>query len=431
MITKTLAFSLLLLGSVGVASADYADGMRYYEQQQYRQALQEFDQAARSGDADAQYMLGRLNQAGNGTTQNFVEAHKWYNLAASHGHRHAGEARDSLAERMTTAQIANAQQAARNWGPEKQSSSQSQTDRETLSDRERVTEVQRELNRLGYDAGPVDGVMGNRTSNAIYQYQVDKDIARDGRASSAVLERLRQTQKEERATSTESQSTSQARVALRDDFGDGDYRRNPSWTVISGDFEVDQNGLHSVVDTQQEAGNAARGLSSDRPEEVGLAVLGMILEQRRNGGQDQPATPAEPAQIFVNTPVDNAFRMEVELASSQRAGSVELGLFQGNRPNGTGYRLVYSADSQPTLRLIRQISGNAETVDQYNGSLDLEDNRFHRIVWVRDEDGRMEVRVDERRLLRAQDNGLRDPFQGFTLTNRGGDFTLGRIRIEE
>jgi len=435
-INKTLVLSLILFGSVGLASADYAEGMRHYEMQEYRQALQEFSDAAKRGDPDSQYMLGRLNQAGNGTAQDFVQAHKWYNLAAARGHRHAAEARDSLAKRMTAGQIAEAQRATRGWQPEEARSSQatweSRSDIENLSDRESVAEIQRELNRLGYDAGPVDGAMGNRTRNAIRQYQVEMGIDRDGRASAHLLRRLRQTEKEDVAAPSEQQQpAASARIALQDNFDDGDYRRNPSWTVLSGDFEVDLNGLRSVVEPQRAADRASRGLSSDRPEEIGLAVLGMILEQRGNGRQAEKPTPMEPAQIFVNAPVDNAFRMEVDLASRQQPGSLQLGVFQGNWPNATGYRLVYSAGSQPGLSLIRLISGSAETVARHDGRLDLEDGRFHSIVWSRDESGQMQVHVDGRHMLGVQDNGLRDPFQGFVLANQGGDYTLGRIRLED
>lgn len=294
-----------------------------------------------------------------------------------------------------------------------------------------MAEIQRELNRLGYDAGPIDGVMGSRTRYAIGRYQADMGITRNGRASVDLLDRLHQTEKEEVAAPSEPQPADTSRVALRDDFSDGDYRRNPSWTVLRGNFEVDANGLRSIVDKQRAVDRGSRGLSSDRPEEIGMAVLGMILDQRSNGRQDEETVLVEPAQIFVNTPVDNAFRMELELASRQQPGSLALGLFQGNRPNGTGYRLVYSAGSQPGLSLIRLISGNAETVARHDGKLDLEDGQFHSMVWARDESGQMQVSVDDRRLLRVQDNGLRDPFQGFVLTNQGGDYTLRRIRIEE
>ncbi|WFM72785.1 peptidoglycan-binding protein [Halomonas sp. CKK8] len=435
MIIKGLVLSLILVGSVGLASADYADGMRYYERQEYRQALQEFGAAARRGDADAQYMLGRLHEAGNGTAQDYVQAHKWYNLAAARGHRHAAEARDSLAERMTAGQVAEAQRATRGWQPEEapvsQATERARPDIETLSDRQGVAEIQRELNRLGYDAGPVDGAMGRRTRSAIREYQADRDMAQDGRATAELLRRLRETERQEVASSSEPPPAAESRVALQDDFSDGDYRRDPPWTVLSGDFEVDENGLRSIVETRRSTARESRQLSAESPEEIGLAMLSLILEQTGNTGQEGVTVPVEPAHIFVNAPVDNAFRMELEVASRQRPGSLELGVFQGNRPSGTGYRLVYTPGSRPGLSLVRLVSGGAEVVARHAGSLDLEDGRFHRIVWTRDEDGQMQVRVDDQRLLRVQDNGLRDPFQGFVLANQGGDYTLRRIRLEE
>ncbi|MFY0990596.1 peptidoglycan-binding protein [Halomonas sp. C05BenzN] len=433
MIIKGLALSLILIGSVGLASADYADGMRYYERQEYRQALQEFGAAARRGDADALYMLGRLHEAGSGTAQDFVEAHKWYNLAAARGHRHAAEARDSLAQRMTAGQVAEAQQATRGWRPEEEAPSQeterARPDIETLSDRQGIAEIQRELNRLGYDAGPVDGAMGRRTRSAIREFQADSDMAQDGHATAGLLRRLRET---ERQASAEPPPAAEPRVALQDDFSDGDYRRNPPWTVLSGDFDVDENGLRSIVETRRTTARESRRLSAERPEEIGLAMLELILEQTGTIRQgEEVSIPVEPARIFVNAPVDNAFRMELAVASRQRTGSLELGVFQGNRPSGTGYRLVYTPGSRPGLSLVRLVSGSAEVVARHEGSLDLEDGRFHRIVWTRDEDGQMQVRVDDQRLLSVRDNGLRDPFQGFVLANQGGDYTLRRIRLEE
>ncbi|NYS62039.1 peptidoglycan-binding protein [Vreelandella salicampi] len=431
MIIKGFMILLLLSGPAALASADYAEAMRHYERQEYRQALQAFGAVARSGDADAQYMLGRLHEAGSGTPQDFVLAHQWYNLAAARGNRHAAAARDSLTERMTTRQIAEAQQAARAWKPEEESASQatsrSRPDIATLSDREGVAEIQRELNRLGYDAGPADGLMGSRTRSAIREYQGNRDMARDGNASAELLKRLRQTDQE----ASESPTIASRRVALQDNFSDGDFRRNPPWTVLSGDFEVDDNGLRSIVATQRSSGRESRRLSAERPEEIGLAMLELIQNQLGNAQRDDTPTNAEPARIFVNAPVDNAFRMELEIASRQRPGSLELGLFQGNRPNGTGYRLVYSAGSRPGLRLVRLTSTSVEEVARHEGRLDLEDGRFHTIAWTRDQNGIMQVHVDDQRLLRVQDSGLRDGFQGFLLINQGGDYTLGRVQLQE
>ncbi|MBE0489325.1 MAG: peptidoglycan-binding protein [Halomonas sp.] len=430
-IIKGFLLLFLLVSHIGLANADYAEAMRHYERQEYRQALQAFGAAARGGDADAQYMLGRLHEAGSGTPQDFVQAHQWYNLAAARGHRHAAQARDALTSRMTAGQIAEAQQAARAWQPEEapsQATPPSRPDIETLTDRQGIAEIQRELNRLGYDAGPVDGAMGRRTRNAIREYQADIDLIQDGHATADLLRRLRQT---EREAVTAPPPTISPRIALQDDFGDGDYRRNPAWTVLSGDFEVDDNGLRSIVATQRAADRESRRLSADRPEEIGLAMLELILEQTGSVRRDEVPIAVEPARIFVNAPVDNAFRMDLQIASRQRSGSLEMGLFQGSRPTGNGYRLVYSPGVNPGLSLVRLTSTGVEVIARHEGQLDLEDGRFHTIVWTREENGEMQVHVDDQRLLRVRDTELRERFQGFVLANQGGDYTLGRARLQD
>ncbi len=55
-----------------------------------------------------------------------------------------------------------------------------------------VREAQRLLGRLGYDAGPADGRMGERTRTAIRRFQADQGLSVDGTAGPRTLERLRQ-----------------------------------------------------------------------------------------------------------------------------------------------------------------------------------------------------------------------------------------------
>lgn len=72
--------------------------------------------AAARGDANACFDLGvAFSTCGNGTTCDFVEAHKWFNLAASRGHEEAAHSRSELAEEMTAREIAEAQRRARQW----------------------------------------------------------------------------------------------------------------------------------------------------------------------------------------------------------------------------------------------------------------------------------------------------------------------------
>jgi hypothetical protein len=56
---------------------------------------------------------------GQGVTQDYVQAHMWYNLAVSKGHENATKNRDNVAKKMTPAQIAEAQRLAREWQPKK------------------------------------------------------------------------------------------------------------------------------------------------------------------------------------------------------------------------------------------------------------------------------------------------------------------------
>lgn len=61
---------------------------------------------------------------GPGVPQDYVEAHKWYNLAAARFSAAEAEQRESavknrdiIAAKMTPAQIAEAQRLAREWKP--------------------------------------------------------------------------------------------------------------------------------------------------------------------------------------------------------------------------------------------------------------------------------------------------------------------------
>ena len=71
------------------------------------------------GYAGAQFNLGATYYNGEGVPQDYVEAHKWRNLAASRASAEDretfAEARDAVAKLMTPAQIAEAQKLAREW----------------------------------------------------------------------------------------------------------------------------------------------------------------------------------------------------------------------------------------------------------------------------------------------------------------------------
>ena len=66
-------------------------------------------------DAAACLALGMNYSAGVGVAVDLVEAHKWFNIAATRGHADAARLRREVAEQMTDAEIGSAQRAARDW----------------------------------------------------------------------------------------------------------------------------------------------------------------------------------------------------------------------------------------------------------------------------------------------------------------------------
>ncbi len=70
----------------------------------------------------AQLMIGTMYLYGQGVPQDYVQAHMWFNLAASRfapgSDRDAAiTGREEIAALMTPAQIAEAQRLAREWKP--------------------------------------------------------------------------------------------------------------------------------------------------------------------------------------------------------------------------------------------------------------------------------------------------------------------------
>ena len=55
-----------------------------------------------------------------------------------------------------------------------------------------IASTQSRLRDLGYDPGPIDGIMGPKTRAAIRQYQRDNSLAVDGRSSSRLNQHLAQ-----------------------------------------------------------------------------------------------------------------------------------------------------------------------------------------------------------------------------------------------
>ena len=143
-------------GLAGCASSSYEKGIRHYKPDDVAAAVSELKPLAEQGNAEAQFNLGSLYYQGRGVSQDYKEAVKWLRKAAEQGHifsqtslgtiyaegvqgvvekdypqalmwfifaaakgdMEAMEFRDSMANRMTPSQIAEAQKLAREFKPQ-------------------------------------------------------------------------------------------------------------------------------------------------------------------------------------------------------------------------------------------------------------------------------------------------------------------------
>ena len=109
-----LCATLALLWT-SAARADYGAGRTAWKAGRYTEALKEWRGAARKGDRRAMVALGRVFVKGLGVPKDFIEAHKWLNLAAARGGAKAAAERDALEKRMTLEEQAEARKLARAW----------------------------------------------------------------------------------------------------------------------------------------------------------------------------------------------------------------------------------------------------------------------------------------------------------------------------
>jgi len=122
---RLLLTLLLLFGTCTVAVADdLNDGIAAYRSNDYATGFAKFTKAAEAGNADAQGRLASMYAVVHGVPQDFVQAYKWFNIAAStdtdkEERDRSVRSRDLVSGKMTPNQIAEAHRLAREWKPKK------------------------------------------------------------------------------------------------------------------------------------------------------------------------------------------------------------------------------------------------------------------------------------------------------------------------
>ena len=115
-VLKTVVVALVLVYATQ-AGAEYEAGQHAWDAGQRDAAIAEWRAGADAGEAKSMLALGRLYLQGVGVPQNYVQAHMWFNLAASRGEAEAIAERDALAAKMTPDAIAEAQKLTLSWQP--------------------------------------------------------------------------------------------------------------------------------------------------------------------------------------------------------------------------------------------------------------------------------------------------------------------------
>ena len=202
------------------------------------------------------------------------------------------------------------------------------------------------------------------------------------------------------------------------------------WQIALGRWHMDyEQGLRSSVRPAHSGGSQQ---NSNNNNDVGQ-ILGQILSQALNQNQQQQNSDLAAAVLPIT--VTNIFKMTavtVMRTDANRPGRIVFGVYQGE-PNGGGYRLVLYPDAQNgenTVELIRKSSrGTLSLIEFYNQPININDWGGHKIEWSRGYSGVMEVKLDEVSLFQTSDRSFNDPFDGLSILNGAGDFSLAYMEI--
>jgi localization factor PodJL len=169
-----------------------------------------FGKAAELGVRDSQVNLGIIFAKGIGTETDLVSAYKWLAIAARAGDTDAASKRDMIAGAMRPDQLEKARGEAEIWksSPLDQSANQASpkpewkdgTEQKAGSSpivattpeatREMVARAQQLLSEMGYDPGPADGEIGERTRQAVVEFQKKTGMPADGEITADLLAKL-------------------------------------------------------------------------------------------------------------------------------------------------------------------------------------------------------------------------------------------------
>ena len=191
--------------------------------QDFLQAAKWFERAGQFGHANALYNLGIMTERGLGLKVDEKVAYRWYSLAAKLGDKGAAGKKTELAARLPTPDTAQIDRDVAGWTPRPSvtegrlqvagsvagtasggagataSTTPSRTangspsgepQRVAVLPQASMARVQALLVALGFDAGPADGFMGDKTRKAIVDFQKTIGLPADGAPTPSLLAEL-------------------------------------------------------------------------------------------------------------------------------------------------------------------------------------------------------------------------------------------------
>jgi hypothetical protein len=217
---------------------------------------------------------------------------------------------------------------------------------------------------------------------------------------------------------------------LFDDFRDGDFTYDPRWIVNHGEFRVARGaGLRSYFDPTPSGRYRTSDRGSDSPA---LELLGeLLLGGRERAVAETQSSSKSEAEIFTRVGITKAFALKLQLNIKNyvdRNTRLEFGPFQGEE-RSSGYRLAYESGRSPSLSLLRVGPNRSAVIEMVDQGIVLDDGAPHTMEWRRSVDGEMVVLLDNREVIRALDRAYDDPFDGFSVINKGGEFELKQVSI--
>ena len=197
--TKALRW-FRLAANQGQPSAQTSLGAMYARglgglKKNYGEAARWYRKAAKQGSAIAQTNLGDLYARGLGVRQDYIQAYKWYDLAAAQNNENASKSRRKIAARMSPTQVSKAQRLSRVWKLGSQSLTKDpllkySAPSSLTAAQEKNRRVQMRLATLGYNPGPADGIVGPKTREAIRAFQGREGLKVTGTISPVLFDAL-------------------------------------------------------------------------------------------------------------------------------------------------------------------------------------------------------------------------------------------------